>query len=458
MKVEEYIFLNEKFSELLNQLDLNPSETDAILDFLFQAIKNGKILQLENVENQIHNVANLNPEFSRHYIQKYIKDFENSWFLYDSPPCVYVFLPDNIGMIISSIQPLNHSSIPKKMIQLQFLKAFIKKCVSNCQNLNDMQIIVSYLIDIANNSPFVTNPFRPSDMQNYRTLVDKSVLLIQKIEERAHLQNIDLSKIHEKLSNFSLLEKYCARSLRKCIANKEYSALVDLLIEENPVNNALLSEINNGIRLYETVRNGKHSTSQQITRHIQSELKNENGFWRFVAELIVMNRFGKEKIIIKDKKIGTKDFDLQIQLKERPILIEITAPELQQDAQIYGVGFLSSKYDSAIDAKRTQLNEGLQNNTDYQIDLTNLIYYVIIDGSYTPASYEFIDLFTHNNQPNDIVSGVIIVRQIASKDGCPIIRLTGKIIDNPLGRNHLSDIEKTEISKLLFRDDKSQDF
>jgi hypothetical protein len=162
-----------------------------------------------------------------------------------------------------------------------------------------------------------------------------------------------------------------------------------------------------------------------------------------------MNRFAS-RIIVKDKKIGVNDLDLEVRLSNRKLLLEITVPEIQRDAQIHGAGFLGSKFDSAVDAKRKQLNHGLETNTNFGIIAEDILFYVVIDGSYTPSAYELIDLFTHNNQENDLVGGVIIVRRNDFSNTIPKIQLSGRIINNPKARNVLSEEEINELSWTLF--------
>jgi len=445
MDVDEWIFLNETFSKL----EQPPQNTEEILKFLFDLIKNNKISCISNIENRIHEIANTNPNFSRAYILQYSEKFRDSWFLYELPLFVHYFFPDNIGFVMSAVRQIDHSSLQKRMIKIQFLRVLIQKCFSNDRNLGDMQSIVTPLMEIADATPYVTNPFRPSDMNKLDTLVDKALRLITNIEDRAHLQDLDIIQIQRNLARFPLIEKYCADFLKHCLGTQKYSPLLELLDELNVKNQALLSEIDDGIYLYEITRNEKCSTSQQLTKNIQDQLTDENRFWTLVTELIIMNRFGSQMIVVKDKKIGVKDLDLEVQLPDRTIILEITVPEMQRDAQILGGGFLASKFDSAIDAKRKQLKHGLETNTNSGIIAENLLFYVIIDGSYTPYAYELIDLFTHNNQKNDLVGGVIIVRR-NDRYTSPFVQLSGTIIHNPKGRNKLSKEEENELSRIIF--------
>jgi len=449
--VDEWISLNESFTDLCVKLEQRPQETDEILSFLFDRLKDGKFLNIENIENRIHEIANTNPTFSQNYILKYSREFRDQWWVYESPPFVQFFLPDNIGFVISAVTQIDHSTIPERMIKMQFLRALIQKCDANCQNLVDIQAIATHLAGIADSIPYVKNPFKLSDMSTYCTLVDKSITLIIKIEERAHLDDLDFQKIFASLSKYPHIHRYCANFLQKCMKNQIYSPLLELLNDNTLSNKALLSEINEGIYLLEIVKNGKYSTPQQLTKSIQDRLYDENQFWTLVAELIITNRFGSRKIVVKDKKIGVKDIDLEVQLPNRTILLEITTPDLQRDAQIQGAGFLLSKFDSAIDAKRKQLARGLATNCDPTIRGEDLLFYVVIDGSFTPNAYEFIGLFTHNNQENDIVGGAIVVRRNNDSNNCPLVQLSGRIIHNPNGRNALSEKEENELCNTLFR-------
>jgi len=449
--VDEWVSLNETFTDLYTKLEQKPHDADELLTFLFERLKDGKFLNIENIENRIHELANTNPDFSRSYILKYSREFRDRWWVYESPQFIRFFLPDNIGFVISAVKQIDHSPLPERMIKMQFLRALIQKCDANCQNLDNMQFIAIHLAEITNSIPYVENPFKPSDMNTYQTLVDKSLSLISKIEERAHLNDLNFKKIQSSLSTYPFIGRYCADFLQICIKNRTYSPLLELLSEESPSNNALLSEINEGIRLSEMIKNGKYSTPRQLAKGVQDRLCDENQFWTLVTEFIITNRFGCRKIVVKDKKIGLKDIDLEVQLSRRKILLEITTPDLQRDAQIQGSGFLSSKFDSAIDAKRKQLTQGLASNCDPSLKEEDLLFYVVIDGSYTPYAYEFIDLFTHNNQESDIVGGVIIVRRNDSSNNCPLVQLSGRIIHNPKGRNALSKKEENELCHFLFR-------
>jgi hypothetical protein len=146
------------------------------------------------------------------------------------------------------------------MIKIQFLKILIQICYSNRRNLNDMQSIVSQLAEIAKATPYVTNPYKSSDMNKFDALVDKSLKLITNIEDRAHLQDLDIKKIQCNLVCYPLIAKYCEDFLKHCVDTQKYSPLLDLLSEVDTKNHALLSEINNGICIYEGTRNDKCST------------------------------------------------------------------------------------------------------------------------------------------------------------------------------------------------------
>jgi hypothetical protein len=296
---DEWISLNESFTELCAKIELKPQETDEILIFLFDRLKDGKFLYIQNIKNRIHEIANTNPKFSQNYIVKYSKEFSNQWWVFESPLYIHSFLPDNIGFVISAVKQIDHSVIPERMIKMQFLRALIQKCDANCQNLTDIQAIATHLAEIADSISYVKNPFKPSHMNSYRTLVDDSITLITKIEERAHLDNLDFSKIFSSLSKYSHIHRYCAVFLQRCMKNRTYSPLLELLSDNNPSNIALLWEINTGIRLSEKINNEKYLTLRQLTEGIRDRLCDENQFWTLVSELIITNRFGSRKIVVK---------------------------------------------------------------------------------------------------------------------------------------------------------------
>jgi len=233
-----------------------------------------------------------------------------------------------------------------------------------------------------------------------------------------------------------------------CVRDQQFSPLLSLLIDDTEENQVILNELDHGIQLYQTLRNEKNTTDLRITLEIEKQLKNENDFWNFLSELIIMNKIGKDRILVKDKKIGSKYIDLAVQLGEKTVLLEITTPDIQRDAKILNAGFLTSKYDSAIDAKRQQLSEGLKN--DSRIDSSDLFYFVVIDGSKTPIEYEEMNLFTHNNQDDDLVSCVIIVRRKFIPGELQHYKLIGKIITNPKGKNILPSTEIEKLNRIIF--------
>jgi hypothetical protein len=163
-----------------------------------------------------------------------------------------------------------------------------------------------------------------------------------------------------------------------------------------------------------------------------------------------MNKLGQARILVKDKKIGKKDIDLEIRLGDKKVLLEITAPEMQWDSMILGMGFLKNKFDEAIALKRKQILEGINSDTNPLIIPDELFYYIVIDGSKTPIAYDFMDLFLKENQENDLVSGVIVFRVLNEVTNKHHLSLSGWIKNNPKGRNVLSDHEITELNQVLF--------
>jgi len=443
------IFLEDEFSDAIEKLKDNPRQTKEIINLLLHSIKTGTFVQILNVENRIHELANSNPYFSQDYVRKYVELFKDDWFLFSEPYRVHYFLPDNIGPIIPVVGEIDHSGTPERIIKVQFFRALIQKYNANYRNLCDMQQIAERLALIAETTPFVINPFTHSDLSNFDSLVDKSIKLIDDIEENANFQ-VHSFQICEELKKFPILRGYIETFLAGCIRDEHYSPLLLFLKENTDLNDAYLSELERGIALYESLPNEKNSTLNRIKREIKKQLENNEDFGDFLSELLIMNKLGKGRIVVKDKKIGEKHIDLEIKLAQKKILLEIRAPKMQRDSTIARAGFLRNKFDDAIIDKRRQLKEGLRLDTNPSIIADNLIYYVVIDGSKTPVAQDCMDLFVNENQENDLVSGVIVFRPLLGVAKSHHLALSGWIKNNPKGKNVLSTGELKNMYKILF--------
>jgi hypothetical protein len=441
------IFLEEEFSDAVTRLQTNPLQTDEILILLLGSIRKGTLYQILNVEQRVHEIANSNPVFSQKYIRKYVELCNDLWVL--APPSVHFFLSDNIGPLIPAVSGIDHSLLHERLIKMHFFRALIQKCDSNCKNLSEMQVLAERLAEIAESTPFVINPYKPGDLGNYNSLVDKSLHLIEDIEDRAQY-NVHYYQICRNLSRCSILKGYVELFLIKCIRDQRFSSLLWLLAENSELHDAYLCEFERGLQLYESLPNEKHTTIGRIKKEIKNQLENNEDFGDFLSELLIMNKFGSGQILVKDKKIGKKFIDLEIRLRDKKVLFEIRAPEMQRDSTITGVGFLRNKFDDAIIDKRRQLKEGLDQNLDPLITPEDILFYVVIDGSKTPIAHDCMDLFVNENQENDLVSGVIVFRPINKITKAHHLSLSGWIKNNPKGRNVLSPDELTELSQILF--------
>jgi hypothetical protein len=377
-----------------------------------------------------------------------VESCKDLWFL-SEPPSVHFFLSDKIGPLIHVVGGIDHSLLPERLIKMQFFRALIQKCDSNCKNLSEMQSLAERLAEIAETTPFVANPYKRKDLSNYTALVDKSLQLIEDIETRAQY-NVHFYQICRNLNRCPTLKAYVELFLIECIRDQRFSSLLWLLAENTDVHDAYLCELERGLQLYESIPNEKHTTIGRIKKEIKNQLGKNEDFGDLLSEFLIMNKVGRGRIIVKDKKIGKKFIDLEIRLGAKKILFEITAPEMQRDSRITGVGFLKNKYDDAIVDKRRQLREGLDHNKDPLILTEDIFFYVVIDGSKTPIAHDCMDLFVNENQVNDLVSGVIVYRPLNKVTKIHHLTLSGWIKNNPKGRNVLSPDELTELSQILF--------
>jgi hypothetical protein len=311
-----------------------------------------------------------------------------------------------------------------------------------------MQQIAIRLEEIADSTPFVANPYKKSDLNNFDTLVSKSLELIDRIEDRAEFK-VYFYQICKNLKKYPILKGYIEIFLAGCIWKERYSPLLWLL-GGNSDHNEYLSELEQGIKLYEVLPNEKNTTPKRIKAEIKKQLENYEDLGDFLSELLIINRFGEKRIVVKDKKIGNKYIDLEIQLGEKKVLFEIRAPNMQADSKLTGGGFLKNKFEYAIVDKRRQLRDGLSSDTNPLVIADNLYYYVVIDGGKTPIAQDVMDLFTEENQKNDLVSGVIVFRPRENHTCSHNLALSGWIKNNPKGRNVLSKDELNEIEKILF--------
>jgi hypothetical protein len=440
--------LEEIFSLAEETLKNNPRKTKEILDLIFYSMKNGTFYEILNVENRIHEIANSNPYFSPEYIRRYVELFSD-WSYLPEPPKVHYFLPKNIGPLIPVVGDIDHSRAPDRIIKAHFFRALIQKCNAGCKNLTELQQIAERLAGIADTTPFVNNPYKRSDFKNFDSLVDKSFKLIEEIEECAFFR-VRFYQICRNLGKYPCLKKYIEVHLAECIRDQRFSSLLWLLMETNDLHDAYLSELERGLLLYESLPNEQYTTPKRIKKEIKNQLENNEDFNDFLSEILIMNRMGDKRILVKDKKIGKKYIDLEIQVGKKKVLLEIRAPKIQRDVRIAGAGFLQNQFDRAIADKRRQLRDGLSTDTNQSIKGDELYYYVVIDGSKTPFANDCQDLFIFENEEHDLISGVIVFRPNARIITPHQLSLSGWIENNPKGRNVLTKGEFDQVFQILF--------
>jgi len=420
----------------------------------------------------------------------------------------------NISLALSEAIAIRPKDMIEKAIKLRLLKVVIGICYTDENNLQHMQKLAKYIIDEAKNKPYINVNIK-SDLINttsvtkekYNLLVNLISKIIEDLETKKRAFNYSIIKKNTK--KYPYIKKYGYEVIKKCKNEKKYSPLLWLLENEVPnldkikteesdneldrvfkINflrskfwpRAYLTELNQGLFLFERIKNQKYKTLEQKKKYIQDKLLDEESFWNLFSELIVMNKLGENNIKSKDIIIGNNDIDFETKLFNKLIFIEVTAPEIDRSLRLAnGAVWLKNKSFSVIDKKYKQIMKtGIGSNSRYkdkfyfyiaidiststidEYDLLNSLFgslalNLIFDRTTGKTIQEYTarlpDSIGHKNKKTEIIGGVLYFKRellIDAKNNSHI-RLIGNIINNPNSTKTLNGTEIQKFKEIMFK-------
>ena len=499
--------------EILMCLEKYPSKNREILSLCFYWINKGLYFKIKNFDWVLEQLMKKDNSLLTLFAKSFRKI--NVPYSYVITPGIFEKLAKyNTRLALSEAINIKPRNKLERQIKLKLFRVIIGCCYKDKKNLKHIQRLAKYLIKEAENRPYIEVNIksdlldvRDIDQDKYNSLVDKVSNLLHDLEVRWG-KRFNYSKIFRNLDEYPYVKKYGKDVLARCREKKKYSPLLRLLENEVPDitkykptgdesdfeksikisylrsefwPRACLTELNKGLLSFELIKNHKYKTQKQKKKYIQDNLMNNESFWRFFSEIIVMNKLGKKSIKSKDFVSGDNDIDLETELFNKIIFFEITAPDMDRNLRFAnGAVSLKNKSFSVIEKKYKQIMKtGVYKDSRYK---NKFYFYVVIDISdSTIDEYSLLDtLFgteklnlifdkkqgdvidqyetreqnslVDKNKKTEIVSGVIYFKRKLNfgKDNQPFIKLNGKIINNPFGKRTLSEKEVKDLSKILF--------
>src|SRR5208283_684661 len=308
--------------EVIDYIEQNPKNTKEILDLAFPRIftPDGYFLC-----QFIAKAANLNSRITEEYIRRYYSEFPQLWPTYDSPRLGECFISNNFDTALKTLENIPTNSREDIQFKVQFYRCILRKCETEIQSVHPLiQKIANHLKDDAQSIPYVSN-LKYTKKECITSILEKSLQLIDEIEDRIHIKEFDYAQLNQTLDNYPQLKKYARQMLSDCQQKRKYSSLLwlldlgdaekniyDRVIPQKPKDilykQCLLEILNNGIRLYESLLNQKSTTIKRKEMDLKSKLKNENEFWDLISELIILLRISDSpqgsRTLIKDRQIG----------------------------------------------------------------------------------------------------------------------------------------------------------
>ena len=502
--------------EVLNEIVLclrnHPSQLNAIIDLYFYWINKGLYFKIRNFEWFLEEIMKKDNSILPLFVKSFRKIDEK---------CSYVVVPDifqhlvkyNIEIGLSEVIKLKSKNKIEKLIKFKLLEGTIGCCYSDKKNAKHIQELAKYLLKEAQQKPYINIDIKSNlinspnlTKEEYNTLVDKVSTLLDDLKTKK--EKYDFNRLAKTLKKYPTVNKYGEDILRNCKEKRIYSPFLRLLDEEEPDltkikiredeskltkamkldflrsqfwPKAYLTELNNGLSLFEKIKNPKYDTKEKKKKYIRDILLNEQSFWDFLSELIVMNRLGEERIKFKDRIFGNKDIDIETKIFNKPLFFEITHPRMDRKLRLANKMIeLKNRSFSIIENKYKQImKSGVYEHPEYK---DNFYFYVVIDISGSMIDeYDLLDsLFgtlrmslifnkktgdvvkeyasrsqnslSHRNKKTETVSGVIYFKEELGfrENLSPYIKLNGKIINNPFGKRVLSEKEMKRLNSILF--------
>jgi len=501
----------EVLNEIVMCLRNHPSQLNAILDLYFYWINKGLYFKIRNFDWILEEIMKKDSSILPLFIKSFRKIDEK--YSYVVVPDIFQHLVKyNIEIGISEAIKLKSKNKIEKRIKLKLLEGIIGCCYSDKKNARHIQELAKYLLKEAQQKPYVNIEIKSNlinspklTKEEYNTLVDKVSKLLEDLKTKK--EKYDFNGLARTLKKYPIVNKYVKDILKICEKEKIYSPLLRLLDEEEPNltrikigedeskltkaikldffrsqfwPKAYLTELNNGLSLFEEIENPKYQTKEKKKKYIRDMLLNEQSFLGFFSELIVMNRIGKERIKFKDRLIGNNDIDIETEIFNKPIFFEITHPRMDRKLGLANEMIeLKNRSFSIIEKKYKQImKSGVSDHPEYK---DNFYFYVIIDNSDSIDEYDLLnslfgtlrmnrifnkktgevikefaahsqDSLGHTNKKTEIVSGVIYFKEELGfrENLSPYIKLNGKIINNPFGKRVLSEKEMKSLNSILF--------
>ena len=502
--------------EVLNEIAMclrnHPSQLNAILDLYFYWINKGLYFKIRNFEWILEEIMKKDNSILPLFIKSFRKIDEK--YSYVIVPDIFQHLVKyNIEIGISEAIKLKSKNKIEKLIKSKLLEVIIGCCYSDKKNARHIQELAKYLLQEAQQKPYINIVIKSNlinspklTKEEYNILVDKVSKLLEDL--RTKKEKYDFNSLAKTLKKYPIVNKYGEDILRNCKEKKIHSPLLRLLDEEEPDltkikiredeskltkaikldflrsqfwPKAYLTELNNGLSLFEKIKNPKYDTKEKKKKYIRDMLLNEQSFWGFLSELIVMNRLGEERIKFKDRIFGNKDIDIETEIFNKPLFFEITHPRMDRKLRLANKMIeLKNRAFSIIENKYKQImKSGVYEHPEY---MDNFYFYVVIDISGSMIDeYDLLDsLFgtlkmslifnkktgevikefaarsqdslSYKNKKTETVSGVIYFKEELGfrENLSPYIKLNGKIINNPFGTRVLSEKEMKRLNSILF--------
>jgi len=507
---------NEKvIDEIVMCLRKHPLQKRKILSLYLYWINQGLYFKIRNFDWVLEEIMKKDKSILSLFVKSFRK-IDDKYSYVVVPRLFEIFAKNNIDLGVSEVIRIKPRNKIERLIKLRLLKVIVGLCYTDISNIKHIQKLAKYVINEAKNKPYINANIKSRlinanslNKDNYDLLVNQLSKVIEDLEVKKRRYNY--STIRKNLKKYPYIEKYGKNIIEECKRDKKYSPLLWLLENEVPdltkikfkkndsefnramkINflrsefwpRAYLTELNQGLFLFEQIKNHKYKTPQQKKKYIQDNLKNEECFWKFFSELLVMNKLGRKNIKSKDIVIGNNDIDFETELFNKLIFLEVTTPEMDRSLKLAnGAVALKNKSFSVIDGKYKQIMKtGAYRNPKYK---NKFYFYIIIDiSNSTIDEYDLLnslfgsltinllidkstgeivqkyasrlpDSFGHKNKRAEIVGGVVYFKRelfIDEKKNAHI-NLTGNIINNPNSKKILNKLEIQKFKEILFKPD-----
>lgn len=491
---------DERHLGYISQCLLNyPTKADEIVDILYKWLQSGKIWSIPNFHIIIEKITKGKPSAIHRFIQRYCEECCRKG--YATEPVLFeYFLNVNLGAALEAVLPLPIDDKLHTDMKIYLYQEIIRHCYDKQEYLPQIRLLGPKLLKECLKLPYVPCEINQGLLNSEKLSKDQYNELVNSIFNSLESilntkESYDFDQIFTNLKYYPTIQKYANSTLKECERLRTYSPLLYLLDykiceapgpwDENPAwSLAYLSELEEGLRVFEKTTNLKCKTGKDKQKFVEDRLKADTHFWSFFTELIVMNRIGLDNIVAKDfGLLEGGDLDLKANLFGKTFYFEVTSPEMPRKVKISNQAvFMKGKTYSAIDDKRKQvITSGVYSEIDRS---EGSYYYIIINGTQLPllsidistaimgplcAQYKTCEttekqgvvsigrsvektVFLRNDKYK-YVSGVICFTWGLSKTPHlpPRIELKGGVINNPYAKNRLTKEETEQLNGVFFK-------